>query len=115
MKGHAVIPGNAKGEAIGVGGNLPVTGLNDNVEFLGRQLHIQTEYIELPDSHIVTQVFSNGRVLLSRKSEFPPGNQPSRDIRDLQRAMNAQHQRALQEISDKQARALNSRDSTIRP
>jgi len=110
-----VIPGNAKGEQIGVAVNLPVTGLNDNVEFLGRQLHIQTECIELPNSHIVTQVFSNGRVLLSRKSEFPSGEQKSPDNQSLQRAMNAQHQRVIQEISDKQARALNSHDSSIHP
>jgi len=110
-----VIPGNAKSGPIAAAGNPPVTGLNDNVEFLGRQLHIQTEFIELPNSHIVTQVFSNGRVLLSRKSEFPSGNPQSLDIHELQRAMNAQHRQALQEISEKQARALNSRNSAIRP
>ena len=46
---------------------LPVVGLNDNLVFMGRQLHVQTEHTGFPVARIVTQVFCSGRVLLSKK------------------------------------------------
>ncbi len=105
--------GSDKSGKIGTSSNLPVTGLNDNVEFLGRQLHIQTEYIEQPNSHIVTQVFCSGRVMLSRKSDCPPGTQESQSPRCLQEAMNTQHQKTLCEINNKQARVLDSKEPSV--
>jgi hypothetical protein len=89
-------------------GNLPVTGLNDNLEFFGRQLHVQTENLEVPVARIVTQVFCKGRVLFSRKSECPPDIREAGDTHKIHELMQAQHFQILKEIADKQAKILSS-------
>jgi hypothetical protein len=94
---------------VSTGSKAPVTGLNDDLEFMGKRLHVQTEHMELPVAHIVTQVFSNGRVLMSKKRECPAGIQASQDIGGVQRLMSAQHYQVLQEIAAKQAKILSSR------
>jgi hypothetical protein len=86
----------------------PAMGLNNNLEFMGRQLHVQTEHLELPVAHIVTQVFCSGRVMLSKKTEYPADVRESRDISKIQQLMNAQHYQVIREIEDKQARILGS-------
>jgi hypothetical protein len=75
-----------------------VTGLNDNIEFMGRQLHVQTEKIGLPKPGIVTQVFNKGRIVFSKKTEF------STDLNDIQSQMHKQHFEVIQTIAKKQAR-----------
>jgi hypothetical protein len=87
----------------------PITGLNDNVDFLGRQLHIQTEHTGFPTAHIVTQVFCSGRVMLSKKTEYPSGVCESPDFSKIQQLMKAQHCQIIQELKDKQARKQASR------
>ena len=74
------------------------TGLNDNIEFMGKLLHVQTENIRLPKPGIVTQVFSNGRILFSKKTEC------SHALNDIQSQMHKQHSDVIQSIADKQAR-----------
>jgi hypothetical protein len=76
----------------------PATGLNNNIEFMGKQLHVQTENIRLPKRSIVTQVFSNGRIILSKKTECSP------DLNDIPVQMQKQHSEVIQGIADKQAR-----------
>lgn len=108
-------PDGEKSDKYGTTLNPPAVGLNDNLEFLGRQLHIQTEFIELPIARIVTQVFCGGRVMLSRKSECPPDFQDSQDLRRLQQTMNFQHHQVIKEIADKQIRALSSKEPPVHP
>ena len=84
-------------------------GLNDNLEFMGRRLHVQTEHTEFPVPRIVTHVFSNGRVLLSKKTECPPDIRESPDFNRIQKLMSSQHHQVLKEIAAKQARILGSR------
>ena len=108
MKGYDVTLGAENSRKNGMAFNLPAVGLNDNLDFLGRQLHVQTEFIELPVAHIITQVFCSGRVMLSKKSDCPAGIQEAQDARKLQQTMNAQHHQVIREISDKQTRVLNS-------
>ena len=108
MKGNDVNHGSEKPETQNMSSNLPVVGLNDNLDFMGRQLHVQTEFIELPVARISTQVFCSGRVLLSKKSECPPGIRESHDTLKLQQIMNTQHHQVIREIADKQARVLGS-------
>jgi hypothetical protein len=103
-----VTPGSDKVDKNGITFNLPAVGLNDNLDFLGRQLHVQTEYIELPVARIVTQVFCSGRVMLSKKTECPPAIHEFQDTQKLQQIMNAQHHKVIQEITGKQARILGS-------
>jgi len=93
----------------GVGQKGSVTGLNDNMEFLGKRLHVQTEHAGFPVAHIITQVFSNGRVLLSKKTECPADIHASQDFTTIQKLMNTQHYQVLREIAAKQARILDSR------
>jgi hypothetical protein len=88
---------------------IPVPGLNDNLEFMGKRLHVQTEHTEFPVARIVTQVFSNGRVLLSKKTECAAGIRELRDFDRIQKLMSAQHYQVLQEIEAKQAKLLGSR------
>jgi hypothetical protein len=88
---------------------LPVVGLNDNLVFMGRQLHVQTEHTGFPVARIVTQVFCSGRVLLSKKTECPAGIHESQDFNKLQKLMSTQHYQVLEEISAKQARIMSSR------
>jgi hypothetical protein len=88
---------------------LPVVGLNDNLVFMGRQLHVQTEHAGFPVARIVTQVFCNGRVLLSKKTECPAGIRESPDFNRLQKLMCTQHYQILEEIAAKQSRIMSSR------
>ena len=87
----------------------PAMGLNDNLEFLGRQLHIQTEHTGFPKASIVTQVFCSGRVMLSKKTEYPPEVNESQDFNTIQQLMKKQHCQMIQELKDKQARKQGSR------
>jgi hypothetical protein len=87
----------------------PATGLNNNLEFMGRQLHVQTEHLEYPVARIVTQVFCNGRVMRSKKSEYSAEIRESRDISKIQQLMNAQHYQVIREITEKQSQILGSR------
>ena len=88
---------------------FPLPGLNDNVDFMGRQLHIQTESMEFPDPCIVTHVFHKGRVILSRKSEYPIEIREKSDTAKLQELMHTQHFEIIQSIADKQSRIRDSR------
>jgi hypothetical protein len=88
---------------------LPVVGLNDNLVFMGRELHVQTEHAGFPTARIVTQVFCSGRVLLSKKTECPAGIRESQDFNKLQKLMSTQHYQVLEEIVAKQARIMSSR------
>jgi hypothetical protein len=79
----------------------PVSGLNDNLEFMGRQLHIQTENTGLPPIRIVTQVFCGGRVILSRKTDHTSITGDSGAINNLRDLMNSQHYQIIKKIKDK--------------
>ena len=85
-----------------------VVGLNDNLAFLGKQLHVQTEHLVLPAPRIVTQVFSNGRVLLSRRTDCPGDAAAPADGEEIRQRMQAQHLQVIREIAAKQQRVLNS-------
>jgi hypothetical protein len=77
-------------------------GLNDNMDFLGTRLHIQTEKIGYPMPSIVTQVFSKGRIVLSKKSEYPAGDLDAGNPDNINEQMRLQHFQVIQDISDKQ-------------
>lgn len=109
MKGSDVTHESEREEKCGTAFNSQTVGLNDNLDFMGRTLHVQTEHTEFPTARITTQVFCNGRVLLSTKSECPSDIPESHDIHDLQQMMNAQHRQVIQGITDKQTRILGSR------
>ncbi len=109
MKGKDLKYWSEKEENSGSVFTSPAMGLNDNLEFMGKLLHVQTENTTFPVAHIVTQVFSNGHVILSIKSEFPSGFHESLDFGKVQQLMRKQHIQVIQEIRSKQSRILGSR------
>jgi|WetSurMetagenome_2_1015567.scaffolds.fasta_scaffold1200390_1 hypothetical protein len=90
------------------GDAIRITGLNDNLEFMGKQLHVQTENAGFPAVHIVTQVFCRGKVILSRKMEYPAGVRETGDADKMQELMRIQHFQIIKDIEDKQTRLLAS-------
>ena len=48
----------------------PAMGLNDNLNFLGKELHVQTENVQSSVPCIRTQVFFHGRVVHTAKYEY---------------------------------------------
>jgi hypothetical protein len=88
-----------------------VAGLNDGVAVLGRQLHVQTELLRSSGLCISTQVFSNGRVLFSRKSECTSEFRNIRDTGKIQDLMKNQHMQVIREISRKAAQVSAASDS----
>lgn len=77
-------------------------GLNDNLDFLGTQLYIQTENAQLPTPRIITHVFSKGRIVLSKKSEYPADFHNSGNPEKIHELLRMQHSQVIQDISDKQ-------------
>jgi hypothetical protein len=88
---------------------FPLPGLNDNFDFMGKQLHVQTESVEFPIACIVTQVFCKGKVILSRKTDCPPGARKNGDASYMRELMQAQHYRIMQNIANKQASMAHNR------
>jgi hypothetical protein len=84
---------------------IPPMGLNENLAFMGKELHVQTENKGWPTPCILTQVFLNGRVVLSEKSEIPQDLDEKRGCGAIQNMMHAQHSQVIQKIKDKQAKA----------
>ncbi len=99
---------NTNEQKDGTAFSSPSMGLNNNLEFMGKQLHVQTEHMGFPVAHIVTQVFCGGRVLLSKKSEYPSNAQEPQDLSKVQQLMHAQHCQIIQEITSKKNRILGS-------
>jgi hypothetical protein len=105
MKQEAPKHSNLKTDRAG----FPVLGLNDNLDFMGKQLHVQTESTGSPVARIVTQVFCKGKVIMSRESGCPSEAPENGGAGKMREFMRAQHFQVIQNISDKQARLLNSR------
>jgi hypothetical protein len=79
-----------------------IAGLNDNLSFLGRSLHVQTERIGRPTPHIATQVFLKGRVIASKTSAIPESLLAPNESGKVQELMKMQHFQMILELSDKQ-------------
>ncbi len=86
----------------------PTMGLNDNLDFMGKQFHIQTEDLGYTGRSITTQVFCEGRVVLSAKSEYPDGLRHRRDRNDVAELMRKQHFNVMRELENKKAQILSS-------
>ena len=103
MSNHEEERGCIKGEHV-EGEFVPsVASLNDNLAVFGRQLHVQTELLRSSGFCVTTQVFSNGRVLFSRKSEYTLEFRNSRDTSKIQDMMKNQHLQVIREINKKAA------------
>jgi flagellar biosynthesis protein FlhG len=86
----------------------PTMGLNDNLDFMGRQFHIQTEDLGYTGRSITTQVFCNGRVLLSTKSEYPESLHNPNSKNQIAELMRRQHFNVIRELEKKKSEILSS-------
>jgi hypothetical protein len=84
--------------------HAPISGLNNNLEVMGKQLHIQTESTRFPAVCIVTQVFCGGRVILSRKTNHTSSTDDAGNAAQIRERMNSQHSQVINEIKDKLAK-----------
>ncbi len=84
----------------------PMMGLNDNLEFMGKLLHIQTENLGFTGRRIATQVFCNGKVILSTVSEYPNPIRGQKDQSEVRELMRRQHFDVIREIEERKVRAL---------
>ena len=85
---------------------IPSMGLNDNLVFMGKELHVQTENKGSSALCILTQVFLKGRVIFSTRSEIPFDFHEMHDYGKIQTLMHTQHSQVIQKIRDKEAKAL---------
>lgn len=85
--------------------------LNDNLDFLGKELHVQTESIQTDTPHIRTHVFSGGRVIHTKILAFPADLVKSRDLNAIRRLMQAQHCEIIDKIYRQQSRLSKVHDS----
>ena len=83
---------------------VPASGLNDSLVFMGRDLHIQTEDMGDAGRCITTQVFCDGRVILSTKSEYPSTRQDPQPGSQVVEWMRAQHFNVIREIENRMTR-----------
>ena len=56
----------------------PVMSLNDNMNFFGKKLQVQTENVDSRDPYILTQVFLHGRVIHSARCTLQSGGRDAR-------------------------------------
>ena len=85
----------------------PTTGLNDNINFLGKELHVQTENVPSTVPYIRTQVFFRGRVIYTAKHELAPDTDGWNDFNKIRELMNAQHLKVIDKISRQKAKYQN--------
>lgn len=85
-------------------GPSPAMGLNDHLAVLGRALHVQTEDLGAAGHYITTQVFCDGRVILSTKSDYPPTMQNPNDNGQVVELMRAQHFNVIRQIESRKTR-----------
>jgi flagellar biosynthesis protein FlhG len=74
--------------------------LHDEVLFQGTKLHVQTEDLGMGKAHIVSLVFSGGRILYSRKSPYDDILRRSDVQHVVAERVKEQHLRMLDDIKD---------------
>jgi hypothetical protein len=87
----------------------PAMGLSNGLAFMGKNLHVQTENLGQGGRCIITQVFCNGCVVFSTKSEYQPEGCDSNDFNKMQAMMRKQHIDVIRGIMGEKIRI---RDST---
>ena len=78
-----------------------LSGLNDSIYHMGRELHVQTEDLGCRDRLIRTQVFCEGRVLLTTKVGYPDSAEGDHGFKQVTEIMRRQHFGVLREIEDR--------------
>jgi len=86
----------------------PVMGLNDNLNLMGKELHVQTEDVGAGEHCITTQVFCEGRVILSTKAAYPPALRDSLQSERLTELMRTQHFSVIRQIENRKSKHLST-------
>ena len=82
----------------------PAMGLNDNLMFCGKVLHIQTEKISSSVPCILTHVFFQGRVIHTTRHEYSNEDHKSDNWVEIRKLMHKQHVGVIEKISKQQAK-----------
>jgi len=90
-------------EAIPPVAAAPAMGFNDNLTFMEKELHIQTEDSGGGDRCITTQVFCNGRVIMSTRSDYPDSSSTEHPSSRIMELMRTQHFNVIRQIENKMA------------
>ena len=85
----------------------PTMGLTDRLDFLGRQFHIQTEDLGFTGRSITTQVFCEGKVIFTTKSEYPSAVNGRGDRNLITEMMRKQHFNVIRELENKKSQMTN--------
>ena len=80
----------------------PAMGLNNNLNFLGKELHVQTEIVQSDAPCIRTQVFFHGRVVHTAKSEYSNELKNSLNLTKIRDLMLKQHMNVMEKINKQQ-------------
>lgn len=81
--------------------------LNDNLTFLGKELHVQTENVQTVPQCIRTHVFYGGRVIHTMKYEFSEGTVGLDDFDKIRAKMQVQHRQIIEKIIQRQKKYQN--------
>jgi hypothetical protein len=80
----------------------PIMSLNDNLDFFGKDVHVQTENVDSTDPYIVTQVFLHGRVVQTTKYEYPDEVRNRNEVVKIHDLMRMQHMEVIEKINRQQ-------------
>lgn len=83
----------------------PLMGLNDNIELGGREIHVQTE--DMGGRYTLTQIFCDGRILKSTKSEYPAATREESQRSQKMEFMRQQHLDALRDVEKRKAQIVH--------
>jgi hypothetical protein len=80
----------------------PAMCLNDNIDFLGKELHVQTENVDTTVPCILTQVFFHGRVIQTVKHKYPTEVCNQNNFSKIHDLMHTQHMDVIKKINGQQ-------------
>ena len=80
----------------------PTMCLNNNIDFLGKELHVQTENVDTAVPCILTQVFFRGRVIQTIKYKYPTEIRNINNFSKIQDLMHSQHMNVIKKINEQQ-------------
>jgi hypothetical protein len=82
----------------------PAMCLNNNIDFLGKELHVQTENVDTSVPCILTQVFLRGRVIQTVKYKYPTEIRNLNNFSKIHDLMHSQHMDVIKKINEQQER-----------
>ncbi|MEJ2108325.1 MAG: hypothetical protein P8Z37_00130 [Acidobacteriota bacterium] len=91
-------------------GISPTMSLNDNLNFLGKELHIQTENVHSGSLCIRTHVFTGGKIIHTTKSTFSSDIPDLSDFDKIRNLMHTQHQKVIDKIVKQQSKYRRQTD-----